>query len=482
MRREIIADFHTPLSVYCIVADEPYTFLLESVEGGENFGRYSIVGLRASTRISIHGKRVTVTEDHQSTDLGEVDDPLTWIDDHVRFAIREPDPDLPRFIGGWVGYFGYDCVRAIEPRLSDDPREEPLNVPDIYLLRTDTLVIFDNLKGSVSVVVRYGDEAGASDVAEREVDRLESKLKQLSARRSDRPVEATKSALRYSFAQDDFESAVTKIKDYIRNGDVMQVVLAQRISRAFNGDAIDLYRAIRYLNPSPYLFLFNFSDFHVVGASPEILVRRSNRKIEVRPIAGTRPRGQSTQDDAALANELLADTKERAEHLMLIDLGRNDLGRLAHVGSVKVSEQMVIEKYSHVMHMVSHVEAELDSDRTPIEILRATFPAGTLSGAPKVRALELIREFEPERRGIYGGAVGYISDDGNFDLAITIRSAICCDQHVHVSAGAGIVYDSDPRKEWEETLNKGRAMLKACELIDNGFRLDIATNEERKPR
>lgn len=469
--REILADFHTPLSAYTILAAEPQTFLLESVQGGERWGRYSIIGLRATTMVTVTGQTIEVVDGARSETLEAVEDPLGWLDTHIDFATRPPEPDRPRVLGGWVGFFGYACVGYIEERLARDGRPSPLATPDIALLRADELVVFDNLKGSIAIVIHHADTAAGRERAMARARAIESRLTQLSARRLAAPLQPRGETLRYTFSKEDFEAAVRRIRRYIEDGDAMQVVLAQRMSRAYEGDAVDLYRAIRYLNPSPYMFLIDFGGYQVVGASPEILVRREGGKVVVRPIAGTRPRGASADEDAALAADLLADPKELAEHLMLIDLGRNDVGRVARIGSVRVVEQMVIERYSHVMHIVSHVEGELGDNVSPLDLVRATFPAGTLSGAPKIRALEIIRELEPEKRGIYGGAVGYLGDDGNVDLAITIRSAVCVEGRVHVTAGAGIVFDSDPAQEWEETLNKGRAMLKACDLVERGFDL-----------
>jgi len=469
--REILADFHTPLSAYAILAGEPETFLLESVQGGERWGRYSIIGLRATTFLTVTGHRIDIVDGSRTQTVDDVPDPLAWLDTHIEFVTREPDADKPRVLGGWVGFFGYAAIGYIEARLARDDRPAPLPTPDIALMRADELVVFDNLKGSVAIVVHHEDTEPARVRAQRRADAIEARLDQLSARRHGVPVGGPAPEVTHAFARADFEAAVERARRYIEDGDAMQVVLAQRMSRPYAGDAVDLYRAIRHLNPSPYLFLMDFGSYQVVGASPEILVRREGSKVVVRPIAGTRVRGATPEADRALAEELLADPKERAEHLMLIDLGRNDVGRLAVTGSVKVTEQMTIERYSHVMHIVSHVEGELGAGVSPLDLVRATFPAGTLSGAPKIRALEIIRELEPEQRGIYGGAVGYLGDDGNVDLAITIRSAVCEGGRVHVTAGAGVVFDSDPAREWEETMNKGRAMLKACDLVERGFDL-----------
>lgn len=469
VHRETLADFHTPLSAYTTLADGPDTYLLESVQGGEQWGRYSIIGLAAHVRIEVWGQTIRIFEHNALTETIECEDPLTWLDEHINFETRRRDTERPCMLGGWAGYFGYACVGYIERRLADDPRPSAVDAPDILLLRADELVVFDNLNGSIAIVIHHAEDDQGR--AEARAEALIATLDAPHAARPRPPVQTETPRLEHAMSQQAFEAAVERTRAYIRDGDAMQVVLAQRMTRSFSGDPVDLYRATRYLNPSPYMFLFKFAGFALVGASPEILVRRAGGHVVVRPIAGTRPRGATPETDAALAAELLADPKERAEHLMLIDLGRNDVGRIARVGTVDVTEQMVIERYSHVMHIVSHVDAELAPGHATLDLLRATFPAGTLSGAPKIRALEIIRELEPERRGIYGGAVGYLGDDGNVDLAITIRSAVCTSGEVHVTAGAGVVFDSDPTREWEETLNKSRSMLRACELVESGFAL-----------
>lgn len=471
--REVPADLDTPLSTYLKLADAPYSYLLESVQGGEKWGRYSIIGLPCRSRIEVRGKELKLIQDGAVIEALVSDDPLAWIE---TFQARHRVPiveGLPRFTGGLVGYFGYDTVRYVEPRLANCPNPDPLGTPDILLLISDEVLVFDNLRGKLYVVVHV-------DPAEPNAyDHGQARLSQLVKGMLDTPLRYARTpAARQihgegdfvsGFSREGFEQAVTRIKDYIIDGDVMQVVLSQRLSVPFTASPLDLYRALRSLNPSPYLFYFNLGDFHIVGSSPEILVHVENSIVTVRPIAGTRPRGSTEEQDKALEADLLADPKERAEHLMLIDLGRNDVGRVAEVGSVAVTEQMVIERYSHVMHIVSNVSGRLREGMSPMAALRATFPAGTLSGAPKIRAMEIIDELEPVKRGIYGGAVGYLGWNNNMDTAIAIRTAVIKEGYLNIQAGAGIVADSVPAAEWEETLNKGRAIFRAVALVEAGL-------------
>jgi anthranilate synthase component 1 len=471
--REVLADLDTPLSSYLKLADAPYSYLLESVQGGEKWGRYSIIGLPCRSRIEVRGAELRLLRDGVVIEAVSGVDPLTWIES-FQASCRVPNvTGLPRFTGGLVGYFGYDTVRYIEPRLTHCPEADPLGTPDILLLVSDEVVVFDNLRGKLYVVV-HADPA-AQDAFERAEARLDDLVLQVqgssphyhrgaAARRAH-----TEADFVSGFTRDGFEKAVARIKDYIIDGDVMQVVLSQRLTVPFTASPLDLYRALRSLNPSPYLFYFNLRDFYIVGSSPEILVHVENGMVTVRPIAGTRPRGATEQQDRALEDELLADPKERAEHLMLIDLGRNDVGRVAEVGSVAVTEQMAIERYSHVMHIVSNVTGRLRPGLSAIAALRATFPAGTLSGAPKIRAMEIIDELEPVKRGIYGGAVGYLGWTGNMDTAIAIRTAVIKDGRLNIQAGAGIVADSIPASEWEETMNKGRAIFRAVTMVEAGL-------------
>ncbi len=470
---ETFADLDTPLSVYLKLANQPYSYLLESVVGGERFGRYSFIGLAAATRIEVRGHSCVEISAGRETLREEAADPLTFVENYLQRFKVATDPRLPRFCGGLVGYFGYDTVRYIEKRLARNDKRDELGTPDILLLVSEEIAIVDNLSGKLSLVVYAEPGKPGAWAAARA--RLAALLEKLRA-----PVKLPESAPTKSepavsgFGEAAYYKAVDRAKKYIFEGDIMQVVPSQRMSKPFHASPLSLYRALRALNPSPYMFSFNFGDFHVVGASPEILARLEGDVVTVRPIAGTRRRGATPEEDAALAAELLADAKERAEHLMLVDLGRNDAGRVAQTGSVKVTEQMIIERYSHVMHIVSSVEAKLKPGLNAIDVLRATFPAGTVSGAPKVRAMEIIDELEPVKRSIYAGAVGYLGFHGNMDVAIALRTAVIKDGRLHVQAGGGVVADSQPEAEWQETQNKARALLRAAEMAEAGLdtRLD----------
>ena len=472
--REVLADLETPLSTYLKLARGPYSYLLESVYGGEQWGRYSIIGLPCKRRVQVDGLRVTLENDGEVEQSLEVEDPLAWIDE-FRQGFKVPDLDgMPRFNGGLVGYFGYDTVRYIEPRLGPNSKPDPIGTPDILLLVSEQVVVFDNLRGRLSVVVHQDpSETDAWQTACERLDELEGRLcyglEQPQREPRDGPA-VQESDFSSGFSQQGFESAVDTIKQYIIDGDVMQVVPSQRLSIPFQDDPLDLYRALRCLNPSPYLYFLDLGDFHIVGSSPEILARLEGDTVTVRPIAGTRPRGATPEQDRELEQDLLADPKELAEHLMLIDLGRNDAGRVSVTGTVEVNEQMTVEHYSHVMHIVSNVIGQIRPGLGPIDVLRATFPAGTLSGAPKVRAMEIIDELEPVKRGIYGGAVGYVSFTGNMDTAIAIRTAVIKDGTLNIQAGAGIVYDSVPEMEWQETMNKGRAVFRAVSMVAGGLK------------
>ncbi|HEY5717600.1 MAG TPA: anthranilate synthase component I [Motiliproteus sp.] len=470
--REVLADLDTPLSTYLKLADGPYSYLLESVQGGEKWGRYSIIGLPCRTVLKVHDHEVSVTADGEVTEQQHCDDPLAFVETfHQRY--RVPDLEgLPRFNGGLVGYFGYDTVRYIEPKLSNVP-PDLLGTPDILLMVSDELVVFDNLSGKLILIVHADpSEAGAFEQAQRRLDELVARLR-FAVPGAGEPVPAgavvNEDDFVSGFAQPAFEKAVEKIKEYILAGDIMQAVISQRMSIPYQARPLDLYRALRCLNPSPYMYALNLGDFHVVGSSPEILARLEDGEVTVRPIAGTRKRGATEEQDLALEAELLADPKEIAEHLMLIDLGRNDVGRVAEIGSVKLTDKMVIERYSHVMHIVSNVTGKLKPGKSAIDVLRATHPAGTLSGAAKIRAMEIIDELEPVKRGVYGGAVGYLSWNGNMDTAIAIRTAVIKDGTLHIQAGAGVVADSVPRLEWKETLNKGRAVFRAVAMATHGL-------------
>ncbi|TQV62934.1 MAG: anthranilate synthase component I [Halothiobacillaceae bacterium] len=471
--REVLADLDTPLSTYLKLADAPYSYLFESVQGGEKWGRYSIIGLPARTVLKVRGHAVTVDVDGQPVEEAETRDPLAYVEAFLqRFHVPEL-PGLPRFAGGLVGYFGYDTIRYIEPRLAGGEKPDPIGAPDILFMLSDEVVVFDNLRGRMQIIVHAEPHGLAA--AEARLDALEARLREPLAhpRAAHAPRQVAEADFVSGFTEDGFKQAVLKAKEYIAAGDVMQVVLSQRLTIPFSARPLELYRALRGLNPSPYMFYLNLDDMAVVGSSPEILVRLEGEEVTVRPIAGTRRRGHDEAEDAAFEAELLADPKERAEHLMLIDLGRNDIGRVCQTGSVRLTEKMVIERYSHVMHIVSNVTGRLRPDLSAMDVLRATFPAGTVSGAPKVRAMEIIDELEPVKRGVYAGSVGYLGwnrpSGGAMDTAIAIRTAVIKNGELHIQAGAGVVHDSVPDLEWKETMNKGRAIFRAVALAEAGL-------------
>ena len=468
---DILADLETPLSVYLKLANNPYSYLFESVQGGEKWGRYSIIGLQANKIIKIKGNQVEVEENSQIVSTKIVDDPLEYIESVQKsFNVAEIE-GLPRFSGGLVGYFGYDTIRYIEPKLANCPSPDPIDNPDILLMVSDEVVVFDNLSGRMYIVVHARPDQG--DTLESSQKRLRQIIEQINQplpRQIPGPArQVSEDDFVSGFTESGFKDAVERIKQYILDGDCMQVVISQRLSVPFSAAPLDLYRALRGLNPSPYMYFLHLGDFQIVGSSPEILVRLEDEKVTVRPIAGTRRRGYTEEEDLAMEAELLADPKELAEHLMLIDLGRNDTGRVAEIGSVKLTDKMIVERYSHVMHIVSNVEGKLKKDMTAMDVLRATFPAGTVSGAPKIRAMEIIDELEPVKRGVYSGAIGYLSWSGNMDTAIAIRTAVLKEGVLHMQAGAGIVADSIPDLEWKETMNKSRAVFKAVELAEAGL-------------
>ena len=468
---ETFADLDTPLSLYLKLANKPFSYLLESVQGGERFGRYSFIGLPAETRLTVRGKQVTLTTTTTET-TQEVGNPLDFIEEYqARFKVA-PLSGLPRFTGGLAGYFGYETIRYIEPRLSKVQKPDAIGTPDILLMLTEQLAVVDNLSGKLTFIV-YADPS-QEDAYPLARERLRELIGMLRL-----PVDipyappAQRIEAESEFGEAAFKAAVVKAKQYIFDGDIMQVVLSQRMKQPFPASPLSLYRALRSINPSPYMFYYDMGDHHVVGSSPEILARLEGDMVTVRPIAGTRPRGKTPQQDVELAQELLADPKELAEHLMLIDLGRNDIGRVAQNGTVKLTDKMVIERYSHVMHIVSNVEAKLKSGLSAMDVLRATFPAGTVSGAAKVRAMEIIDELEPSKRGIYAGAVGYLGFNGDMDVAIALRTAVVKDGVLYVQAGAGIVADSIPDSEWLETQNKARAVLRAAEMALDGLDAEV---------
>ncbi len=470
VRRTILADLDTPLSAYLKLADAPYSYLFESVQGGEKWGRYSMLGLPAQTILKVYGNTVEIHRAYQAIERFAVSDPLAWISEFQQHY-KVPDiAGLPRFNGGLVGYFGYETIRYIEKKLANGrDKPDPIGTPDILLMVSEELVVFDNLRGELQLIVHAG--AGEYPQAQQKLDKLERQLQE--ARRLYQPVakatQIDESDFISGFTEQGFKDAVLAAKQYITAGDIMQVVLSQRMSIPFAAPPLDLYRALRRLNPSPYMYFLNLGEFHIVGSSPEILVRLEDDLITVRPIAGTRKRGDSEARDQALEQELLNDPKEIAEHLMLIDLGRNDAGRVSEIGSVTLTDKMIVERYSHVMHIVSNVTAKLLPNLNAMDVLRATFPAGTVSGAPKIRAMEIIDELEPVKRGIYSGAVGYLAWNGNMDTAIAIRTAVIKDEQLHIQAGAGVVYDSIPEMEWQETMNKGRAVFRAASSALSGL-------------
>jgi anthranilate synthase component I len=472
---EAFADLETPLSLYLKLAhtsgDGKHSFLLESVVGGERFGRYSFIGLPARTLLRATGFKTEVVTDGEVVETSD-GNPLDFIADYqqrFKVALR---PGMPRFCGGLAGYFGYDAVRFIEPKLAKTQKPGGIDTPDILLLQCEELAVIDNLSGRLYLIVYANPaEAEAYFKAKRRLGELSDKLKYSVTAPAVKRV--TAHSVERDFAKPDYIAAVLKAKEYIAAGDMMQVQIGQRLRKRYSESPLSLYRALRSLNPSPYMYFYDMGDFQIVGASPEILVRHEHTpegaKITIRPLAGTRPRGATPEQDKALEVELKGDPKERAEHLMLIDLARNDIGRIAKTGSVKVTESFSVERYSHVMHLVSNVEGLLKDGMSNLDVLRATFPAGTLTGAPKIRAMEIIDELEPVKRGIYGGACGYLSFAGDMDVAIAIRTGIVKDQTLYVQAAAGVVADSVPELEWKETEAKARALLRAAELVEEGF-------------
>ncbi len=468
--REVLADLDTPVSAYLKLAEQPYSCLLESVEGGETWGRYSIIGLQAAEIITVRDHQVSVSRNGEVVETQRVDDPLAFVEQYMaRYRVPEL-PELPMFSGGLLGYFGYDSVRYVERRLADSCPPDQLQTPDILLMRCDELVVFDNLAGTVTLICHVDPAAeGAFAYAGLRLDdmqrRLSAPLPSRPAPSLDTNPAALEALATQSMGEQEHAAKVERIREYVLAGDTMQVVLSMRMSLPFTADAFEFYRALRHTNPSPYLYYFDFKDFQVVGSSPEILARLQRDEIHLRPIAGTRRRGHSEAEDLALEQELLADPKELAEHLMLIDLGRNDVGRVAETGSVEVADRMVIERYSHVMHIVSNVTGRIKAGLGAVDVLRAALPAGTLSGAPKVRAMEIIDELETVKRGIYGGAVGYLSWSGDMDTAIAIRTGVIKGGELHIQAGGGIVADSEPRLEFKEIRNKARALFKAASMI-----------------
>lgn len=474
--RQRLADAETPLTVFARLRDQSLAYLFESVEGGETWARFSIIGLGESTLFSCNNGQLTVRDEQGVLHQQACQDPFAYIRDYQQqFKVppRDLTPNLPQFTGGLVGYFGYDAVRYIEPRLKQIPEADPVGLPDLWMMLSKTVIVFDNLKDTMFLITHADAQAeNGYALAQQRLDQLEKLLATpaiLNAQPHTAPIFTSLTG------KEKYMQTVERVKEYIRAGDVMQVVPGHRMVSDFDGDPISVYRALRHLNPSPYLFLvqgYTLEDnkpFYIIGSSPEILCRLEDGMATVRPLAGTRPRGKNHEEDLALEKDLLSDEKEIAEHVMLIDLGRNDIGRVSKVGKVQVTDRMVIERYSHVMHIVSNVQGEVKEDIDALDVLKATFPAGTLSGAPKIRAMEIIDELEPVKRGLFGGAVGYLGWHGEMDMSIAIRTGIIRDNKVYVQAGAGLVADSDPESEWNETQIKARAVIKAVELSSNGL-------------
>ena len=464
--RKLLVDTDTALALYLKLANGPYSYFLESVQGGEKWSRYSFIGLCAQTVIKVFDYQVTLEKEGDIVETHQVKDPLSWIEEYqAQFRVPKMD-NLPVFNGGLVGYFGYEIIRYIEPKLAHLDKPDELNIPDILLMLSNDLLVVDNLSSTAHIITHVNPQEGSYEDAIVRLDAIEAQIKEPLIESASEPANIKAEDFVSSFGRENFMRSVEDIQKYIIAGDVMQVVPSQRLSCEFKAKPIDLYRQLRILNPSPYMYFLNLDDVTIVGSSPEILTRVDNNNIAtVRPIAGTRPRGKTNEEDLALEVDLLSDHKEIAEHLMLIDLGRNDLGRIAKIGTVKLTDKMFIERYSHVMHIVSNIECQLQDDMSAIDVLRATFPAGTLSGAPKVRAMEIINEVEPLKRNIYSGAIGNLSWHGGIDLAIAIRTAVIKDEILYVQAGAGIVYDSVPESEWQETMDKAQALIKAAEKI-----------------
>ena len=466
LSREVLVDTDTPLALYLKLANNPYSYFLESVQGGEKWGRYSFVGLAAETVIKVNDYDVSIEKNGKLHKQYKVADPLAWIEDYQsKFKVPQLE-ELPDFNGGLVGYFGYEIIKFIEPKLKNIKKKDELNVPDILLMVSNDLLVVDNLTSKVHIITHINPEKESFEAGLSKLNIIEKNIRELFNFESTSTENIESEDFVSSFGKENFVNAVEKVQKYITAGDVMQVVPSQRLSCSFKSDPIELYRQLRILNPSPYMYFLNLDGFAIVGSSPEILTRVDNNNVAtIRPIAGTRSRGKNIQEDLENEQDLLSDEKEIAEHLMLIDLGRNDLGRIAKTGSVNLTDKMFIERYSHVMHIVSNVECELKEDMSSIDVLKATFPAGTLSGAPKVRAMEIIDEVETLKRNIYSGAIGNLSWHGGMDLAIAIRTAVIKDEVLYVQAGAGIVYDSIPEMEWQETMDKAQALIKAAQNI-----------------
>ena len=468
MAREITSPGDNPLSLFTKIADKKNNFLFESVEGGDKWAQYSIIGFGCLNTIKAYGNVIETSINGMNKKFIS-DQPLKDIE---KITSKDQSPslaNLPRFYGGYVGFFAYESAQYAEKKISSLPAKNSKfsdHLPDVLLVKAEQLIIFDNLKNSIRIIFNANLRDMSYSFAQARLDEIENTILNSSADQIEEFHEITNtSEFDSNFSKQEYLQAVKKVKCYIEEGDVMQVVLAQDFSANFDKDPFELYKAIRKLNPSPYMYFLDLGEYQIVGASPEILVRLENEEVTLRPIAGTRKRGNNPEEDKANEDDLLNDPKEIAEHLMLIDLGRNDIGRVSEVGTVNVTEKMIIEKYSHVMHIVSNVVGRLQAGLTSFDVLKAALPAGTLSGAPKIRAMEVINELEPSSRGIYGGAIGYIGWNGNMDTAIAIRTAVIKDNKIHVGAGAGIVADSIPENEWEECKQKSKVFIDAMEMI-----------------
>ncbi|OGL55047.1 MAG: anthranilate synthase component I [Candidatus Schekmanbacteria bacterium RIFCSPHIGHO2_02_FULL_38_11] len=469
--KEIYADMETPVSAFCKIDDGDFSFLLESVEGGEKWARYSFLGSSPSMIFKSKGNKITIISDNKEKSFEGENDPLSALRNIMGGYKAVKVQGLPRFFGGAVGFIGYDFVKFFE-KLPDCTKDE-LNLPDAFFMLTDTLLIFDNVSHKIKIVSNCYVDGKKSleklyENAQKKITNLIDKLKKKNVQKTWFEQKSSSGNIKpkSNFSKKSFEKMVNKAKEYIKRGDLIQVVLSQRMKTKISKSPFDVYRALRIVNPSPYMFYLKMKEFCMVGSSPEVLVSVEDKKVELRPIAGTRKRGETEQEDIKLENELLRDAKERAEHIMLVDLGRNDLGRIAKTGSVEVNELMIVERYSHVMHIVSNVRGILAEGKNAFDVVRACFPAGTVTGAPKVRAMEIIEELEPTKRGPYAGAVGYFSFTGNMDTCITIRTLFFKNNEVYIQAGAGIVFDSKPELEYKETINKAKAMVKALELAN----------------
>ena len=466
--QELLADMDTPLSLYLKLANRPFSFLLESVVDGERFGRYSFIGLPCNTFYKIFDNRIECYRDFKLKETIEEEDPILFIE-QVQESFKIPDiPNLPRFTGGLVGYFAYDAIQYFESRLGQKNLPREIDIPDIFLMLSQELAVLDNLSGKIHLIVYANTkDKNGYHKARKRLEDLRLQLRQNPT--VPLSLGSDGSDIVFDTGKERYQQYVREIRDYILAGDCMQVVPSQRAHTSFKDSPLSLYRALRTLNPSPYLIYYDLGDFHIVGSSPEILVRRENDTVTVRPIAGTRKRGQSEAEDLANEQDLLSDKKEIAEHVMLIDLGRNDVGRISKTGTVQVTQKMAVERYSHVMHIVSNVEGHVKENVSNMQVLASTFPAGTLSGAPKIRAMEIIEELEQTRRGVYGGAIGYMSFNGDMDWAIAIRTAVIKDETLYIQSGGGIVADSNEEAEWAETQNKAMAIMRAVRMVQDGL-------------